>query len=252
MLTGPLCSAARAVSSVRSERLAYTEEVTGSSPVPPTTFHARNRPPGSRQPEGDWHSANGLLTGLRDDGLGKNGVKRGPVMRALGACLSYEDDPEEIHVCREEHESKDDCGPRAPDERHEGDETEREEDHAQDGRVPEKEYTTGKKNDPRDDPRYGLGKYQRFRERVLRRDNWKCFVAGCATFANVLDHIIQVYPGMPGSLFFSEANARASCARHNLARGWKTFADRELGSSESRTINRDYTRGPYSFGGKRR
>jgi hypothetical protein len=44
------------------------------------------------------------------------------------------------------------------------------------------------------DRRYGLGKYQRFRERVLRRDNWTCFVDGCATFANVLDHV----PGLSG------------------------------------------------------
>jgi hypothetical protein len=58
---------------------------------------------------------------------------------------------------------------------------------------------------------------------------------------------------MPDSLFFSEKNARASCAKHNRARGWRTYADRELGASDSQVITRDYTRpGPYIFGGKRR
>jgi hypothetical protein len=64
----------------------------------------------------------------------------------------------------------------------------------------------------------------------------------------VPDHIIPVYPGMPDSEFFSEANARASCAKHNRARGWQTYAKRELaglvddGDKTRRTIFRDYTR----------
>jgi 5-methylcytosine-specific restriction endonuclease McrA len=81
------------------------------------------------------------------------------------------------------------------------------------------------------DKRYGSSRYQRFRLRVLIRDNWTCFVPGCPTKGEVLDHIIPTYPGMPDDLFFSEKNARASCAKHNRARGWQTYAARELGTS---------------------
>ena len=100
---------------------------------------------------------------------------------------------------------------------------------------PKKSWQRGKR-----DRRYGLSRYRNFRLRVLRRDSYRCFVNGCARYANVLDHIEPVRPDTPDWLFFSESNARAACPRHNSARGWQTYASRELG--ESAVVTRDYTR----------
>ena len=78
------------------------------------------------------------------------------------------------------------------------------------------------------DRRYGSRKWKQTRLRVLHRDLWSCFVPGCPESASVADHIIAVYPEMPDSLFFDEINLRASCKRHNTARGVAARLEREL------------------------
>jgi len=78
------------------------------------------------------------------------------------------------------------------------------------------------------DKRYGSRRWKATRLRVLHRDLWACFVPGCGVSASVADHIIPVYPGMPNSWFFDEANLRASCKRHNTARGVAARLEREL------------------------
>ena len=93
---------------------------------------------------------------------------------------------------------------------------------------PAKPAETRRKRTPTD-RRYGLGRWRRLRPRILSRDGYRCrVVPGCGRTANVVDHIEPVTPQMPDSLFFDERNLRASCARHNQARGWKTYAEREL------------------------
>lgn len=72
----------------------------------------------------------------------------------------------------------------------------------------------------RSDPRYGTGRWQRVRLRVLARDLHVCrSEPGCTVPATVADHIIPAHPGMPDELFFGESNLRASCRGHNIARG---------------------------------
>jgi hypothetical protein len=50
-------------------------------------------------------------------------------------------------------------------------------------------------------------------------------VKGCTTPANVADHIRPVHPGMPDAEFFSLGNLRASCRKHNIARGFAAQLD---------------------------
>ena len=78
------------------------------------------------------------------------------------------------------------------------------------------------------DRRYGSRRWKRVRLRVLHRDLWTCFVPACPVSASVADHIIEVYDGMPDGLFFDEWNLRASCRRHNTARGVAARLGREL------------------------
>jgi 5-methylcytosine-specific restriction endonuclease McrA len=78
------------------------------------------------------------------------------------------------------------------------------------------------------DRRYGTRRWKATRLRVLHRDLWACFVPGCGVSASVADHIEPVYPGMPTAWFFDEANLRASCRRHNTARGVAARLQREL------------------------
>ena len=78
------------------------------------------------------------------------------------------------------------------------------------------------------DKRYGTRRWKQTRLRVLHRDLWTCFAPGCPVSASVADHIIPVYPEMPNSLFFDEANLRGSCRRHNTARGVAARLEREL------------------------
>jgi hypothetical protein len=74
---------------------------------------------------------------------------------------------------------------------------------------------------------------------VLVRDGYRCFVPGCDVRADVVDHIEPAHPGMPDGLFFDPRNLRASCRRHNAARGWQTYAARELGTP-SQGVTRTY------------
>jgi 5-methylcytosine-specific restriction endonuclease McrA len=52
--------------------------------------------------------------------------------------------------------------------------------------------------------------------------------------ASVCDHIIPVSPEMPDSLFLDPANLRASCKRHNTARGVAARLERELSGVDER------------------
>ena len=77
--------------------------------------------------------------------------------------------------------------------------------------------------------RYGTRRWKATRLRVLRRDLWACWVPDCLVVASVADHIDPVYAGMPDARFFDEANLRASCKRHNTARGVAARLEREAG-----------------------
>jgi 5-methylcytosine-specific restriction endonuclease McrA len=78
------------------------------------------------------------------------------------------------------------------------------------------------------DRRYGTRRWKRVRLQVLHRDLWACWVTGCGISASVADHIEPVYPEMPDSQFFDRANLRASCKRHNTARGVAARLEREV------------------------
>lgn len=81
---------------------------------------------------------------------------------------------------------------------------------------------------------YNTKRWQTLRLAVLRRDLYRCWVAGCQVMANVADHINPVYPGMPDAEFYDPANLRASCKRHNTARGVAARLERETaGQSET-------------------
>ena len=82
------------------------------------------------------------------------------------------------------------------------------------------------------DKRYGTRRWKRVRLRVLHRDLWTCFAPTCSVSASVADHIIEVYEGMPDALFFDEWNLRASCRRHNTARGVAARLEREVGGDD--------------------
>lgn len=77
------------------------------------------------------------------------------------------------------------------------------------------------------DKRYGTRRWKRVRPRVLHRDLW-AWAGDCPVSASVADHIIPVFPEMPNGLFFDEMNLRASCRRHNTARGVAARLEREL------------------------
>jgi hypothetical protein len=77
------------------------------------------------------------------------------------------------------------------------------------------------------DRRYSSPKWKRVRLIVLDRDR-HCYVVNCPELANVADHILPVYPGMPDSEFYALTNLRASCKRHNTARGVAARLQREI------------------------
>ena len=95
------------------------------------------------------------------------------------------------------------------------------------------------------DPRYFGPRWRRVRLVVLARDNYTCWVNGCPQYANVCDHILPVYPAMPDSEFFALSNLRASCKRHNTARGVAARLERETAEGIAPAPS------PYVFGARR-
>lgn len=86
-------------------------------------------------------------------------------------------------------------------------------------------------------------RWRAVRKRVLERDLWRCqVVPGCREDANTCDHVIPVYSGMPDVEFYDESKLRASCKRHNTARGVAARLQRELNGEL------DVQRTPYSYG----
>jgi hypothetical protein len=81
---------------------------------------------------------------------------------------------------------------------------------------------------PADDKRYKTKRWKDTRLRVLRRDGYRCWITGCQVRANVADHIVPSSLDMPDFEFYSMANLRASCKRHNTARGVAARLDREM------------------------
>src|SRR5688572_9330192 len=80
------------------------------------------------------------------------------------------------------------------------------------------------------DRRYKTSRWKKLRLVVLLRDAYTCWVANCPVSANVADHIDPVYDGMPDALFYDLSNLRASCKRHNTARGVAARLERETAS----------------------
>lgn len=78
------------------------------------------------------------------------------------------------------------------------------------------------------DRRYSTKRWRDTRLRVLHRDAYRCWVQGCPVMANVADHIAPSSLAMPDFEFYSMANLRASCKRHNTARGVAARLDREM------------------------
>ena len=93
------------------------------------------------------------------------------------------------------------------------------------------------------DRRYGSRRWRRLAKRILLRDRYICRVApGCPEPATVADHIIPASPELADSLFFSEANLRAACRQHNIARGVAARLERETSGAPSEVVTRTYGR----------
>lgn len=90
--------------------------------------------------------------------------------------------------------------------------------------------------DTRRDPRYSGAKWRKVRLAVLRRDLYRCWVVNCEVAGNVADHINPVYLGMPDSEFFDPQNLRASCKRHNTARGVAARLERDMAGQQYQPI----------------
>ena len=78
------------------------------------------------------------------------------------------------------------------------------------------------------DRRYSTHRWTELALRIRRRDG-TCFVAGCMRAAEVADHIVPVYEGMPDSEFYDPRNLRGACKQHNLDRGRMAAAAARLG-----------------------
>jgi len=79
-----------------------------------------------------------------------------------------------------------------------------------------------------DDKRYHNQRWRTTAKRVLARDGYRCWamqqqpdetLIACPVRASVADHIVPSSLTMPDHEFYSMANLRASCRRHNTARG---------------------------------
>lgn len=75
---------------------------------------------------------------------------------------------------------------------------------------------------------YSSKRWRTLRLRILARDYSRCWVAGCPRLATVVDHIEPAYPGMSSARFHDPSNLRASCQRHNTARGVAARLQREM------------------------
>ena len=92
---------------------------------------------------------------------------------------------------------------------------------------------------PRDDPRYKTGKWNRTSRAVLIRDGYECRIEpGCPTRAKVADHIIPVSSGLSDFEFFAMSNLRAGCLLHNVARGMNEKAMQTSTTKGNRLVNR--------------
>lgn len=70
------------------------------------------------------------------------------------------------------------------------------------------------------DRRYGSMRWRRLAKSVVVAPGYyQCWRPDCLEPATAADHIQPTSPDMPDSLFFSRANLRPSCKRHNLERG---------------------------------
>lgn len=95
------------------------------------------------------------------------------------------------------------------------------------------------------DKRYKNRRWKATRLVVLNRDGWRCWVTSCPERANVADHIEPVYVGMSDALFYGTHNLRASCQRHNTARGVAARLEQDTAGGIAPAPRR------YSYGGTR-
>ena len=100
------------------------------------------------------------------------------------------------------------------------------------------------------DKRYGTRRWKRVRLTVLVRDLYRCWVPTCPVSANVADHIEPSTLDMPDWLFYSLDNLRASCRRHNTARGVAARLEQETRGVAAPYPN--VLRSRHAFGGPRR
>src|SRR5690349_13830625 len=89
-----------------------------------------------------------------------------------------------------------------------------------------------------DDSRYHTERWRKVRKPVLARDAYRCWNPHCERYANVADHILPVYLGMPDAEFFGMHNLRASCRVDNIARGSMARLQRETEGVEPVRVRR--------------
>jgi hypothetical protein len=91
---------------------------------------------------------------------------------------------------------------------------------------------------PHSDKRYRTAHWRNVRLRALNRDGWRCYAASCMLVGNVADHIVPVNAWTTDAEFFDVTGLRASCRRHNTARGVAARLEREV-SGESEPVRRN-------------
>jgi hypothetical protein len=92
---------------------------------------------------------------------------------------------------------------------------------------------------PHTDKRYRTARWRNVRLRALNRDGWRCYAPSCMLVGNVADHITPVAAWTTDAEFFDVDGLRASCKRHNTARGVAARLEREVsGESEPVRPNR--------------
>jgi hypothetical protein len=87
---------------------------------------------------------------------------------------------------------------------------------------------------PHSDKRYRTARWRNVRLRALNRDGWRCYVASCMLVGNVADHIAPVNAWTTDAEFFDVNGLRASCRRHNTARGVAARLECELAGEAER------------------